>query len=53
MDEDASDLESTGVYSAQPNYLYPSTQTSDLALRARISHRSATIGAFTLTVTYV
>ena len=53
MDEDASDLESLGVYSSQPNYLYPSTQTSDLALRARISHRSATIGAFTLTVTYV
>ena len=53
MDVDASDLESTGVYSAQPNYLYPATQTTDLALRARISHRSATIGDFTLTITYV
>jgi hypothetical protein len=53
MDEDSSDLESVGVYSAQPNYLYPSTQTTDLALRARINHRTATIGAFTLTVTYV
>ena len=53
MDEDASDLESTGVYSAQPNYLYPATQNNDLALRARISHRGATIGGFTLTITYV
>jgi hypothetical protein len=51
--QDASDLEAIGVYTSQPNYLYPASQTNDLNLKARIYHRSATIGAFTLTVTYV
>ena len=50
---DESDLEATGDYTANPNYLYPSAQTNDLSLKARIYHRGATAGAFTITVTYV
>ena len=53
MTGDESDLSETGVYTAQPNYIYPSTQTNDLNLRVRMSHKSATIGTCTVSVTYV
>jgi len=50
---DESDLETAGDYTANPNYLYPATQTNDLSLKARIYHRGATAGAFSIRVTYV
>lgn len=53
MSGDESDLSSTGTYTANPNYLYPATQTVDLSLKARISHRTSTQGDFVVTVTYV
>jgi hypothetical protein len=53
MTGDESDLSETGVYTAQPNYIYPSTQTNDLNLRVRMSHKGSTIGACTVSVTYV
>ena len=53
MTGEESDLSSAGTYTANPNYLYPATQSVDLSLKARISHRSATQGDFVVTVTYV
>jgi hypothetical protein len=53
MTGDESDLSATGTYTANPNYLYPAVQTVDLSLKSKISHRSATAGAFVVTVTYV
>lgn len=50
---DESDLETAGDYTANPNYLYPATQTNDLSLKARIYHRGSTAGAFSVRVTYV
>tara|TARA_B100002019_G_C21265339_1_gene599112 strand:- start:307 stop:2331 length:2025 start_codon:yes stop_codon:yes gene_type:complete len=53
MTGDESDLSESGVYTAQPNYIYPSTQTNDLNLRVRMNHKSSTIGTCTVSVTYV
>jgi hypothetical protein len=53
MTGEESDLSLAGTYTANPNYLYPSTQTVDLSLKARISHRTASSGDFVVTVTYV
>lgn len=50
---DDSDLETTGDYTVNPNYLYPASQTNDLSLKARIYHRGATSGAFSVRVTYI
>ncbi|MDC1040352.1 hypothetical protein OAQ62_01005 [bacterium] len=50
---DESDLETAGDYTANPNYLYPASQNNDLSLKARIYHRGATAGAFSIRVTYV
>ena len=50
---DESDLETAGDYTANPNYLYPASQTNDLSLKARIYHRGATAGGFSVRVTYV
>ena len=50
---DESDLETAGDYTANPNYLYPASQSNDLSLKARIYHRGATAGAFSIRVTYV
>ena len=53
MEVDASDLSSPGFYKLDAGYTYPSSQTTDLSIKARISHRSATIGAFSIIVTYI
>ena len=53
MTGDESDLEEVAAYSASPNYLYPETQTTDLEIKARITHRNALQGEFTVSVTYV
>ena len=53
MTGDESDLEEAATYSASPNYLYPETQTTDLQIKARITHRNALQGEFTVSVTYV
>ena len=50
---DETDLEEAATYSASPNYLYPETQTSDLDIKARITHRGALQGKFTVSITYV
>jgi hypothetical protein len=53
MTGDESDLSEVGVYTASPNYIYPSTQTTDLDLRVKITHSGATLGDVTVSVTYV
>ena len=53
MTGEESDLEESATYSASPNYLYPETQTTDLQIKARITHRNALQGEFTVSVTYV
>jgi len=53
MTGEESDLEEAATYSASPNYLYPETQTTDLQIKARITHRNALQGEFTVSVTYV
>lgn len=53
MGGDESDLSTNGTYTANPNYVYPSSQVNDLTLRAKITHSGATLGAGLITVTYV
>ena len=53
MDEDSSDLSSVGFYATDSGYIYPSSQQTDLVVKARIYHRSATMGAFNIVVTYI
>lgn len=53
MDEDSSDLSSVGFYAIDSGYIYPSSQQTDLVIKARIYHRSATMGAFNIVVTYI
>jgi hypothetical protein len=53
MEGDESDLSANGTYTANPNYVYPSSQNSELTLRAKITHSGATLGAGKITVTYV
>ena len=53
MEGDESDLSSNGTYTANPNYVYPASQNSELTLRAKITHSGATLGAGKITVTYV
>ena len=53
MTDDESDLSEVGVYTASPNYIYPSTQTTDLDLRIKLTHSGSTLGSVTVSVTYV
>jgi|TARA_R110001592_G_scaffold19847_2_gene80897 hypothetical protein len=53
MEGDESDLSTIGTYTANPNYVYPSSQNNELTLRAKITHSGATLGAGLITVTYV
>ena len=53
MQGDDSDLSANGTYTVNPNYVYPASQNTELTLRAKVSHRSATLGAGKITVTYV
>ena len=47
------DLEETGSYVATPEYLYPSSNTDELVLRAKCTHFTATAGNITVKVTYI
>ena len=47
------DLEEAGTFLANPEYLYPSTATDELELKAKCSHFSATAGNITVKVTYI
>ena len=53
MTGDLSDLSSNGTYFTNPDYVYPSSSSNDLNIRAKFSHRSATLGDVTVSVTYV
>ena len=53
MTGDMSDLSSAGTYTANPDYVYPASQTNDLNIRCKFTHNSATLGAVTVAVTYV
>ena len=53
MTGDMSDLSSAGTYTANPDYVYPASQTNDLNVRCKFTHNSATLGAVTVSVTYV
>ena len=50
---DMSDLSSAGSYTSNPDYVYPSSQTSDLNIQCKFTHNGATLGAVTVVVTYV
>ena len=53
IDVDSSDLSARGFYTVDSGYTYPSSQQTDLALKARIYHRTATLGEFDIVVTYI
>ena len=40
-------------FEATPNYLYPSTETQDLEVRARCTHNGASAGTVVVKLTYV
>ena len=46
-------IDELGSFEATPNYLYPSTETQDLEVRARCTHNSASAGVVTVKLTYV
>jgi len=50
---DQNDLESVGQYTTTPGYVYPSSNTTELDVQARITHNNATGGEVTVTITYV
>jgi hypothetical protein len=49
----SNDLKELTVYEYSPNYVYPSTETQDLEVRARCTHNNATTGSVTVRLTYV
>jgi hypothetical protein len=53
MTGDMSDLSSAGTYTSSPGYVYPSSQNNDLNIRCKFTHNGATLGAVTVSVTYV
>ena len=52
-DEDQNDLETAGEYVTTPGYVYPSSSTSELEVKAQLTHNGATAGEVIVTVTYV
>ena len=46
-------IDELGSFEATPNFLYPSTETQDLEVRARCTHNSASAGVVTVKLTYV
>lgn len=46
-------IDELGAFEATPNYLYPSTETQDLEVRARCTHNGASSGIVTVKLTYV
>ena len=53
MTGDMSDLSASGTYTSNPDYVYPASQSNDLNIRCKFTHNSATLGAVTVSVTYV
>jgi hypothetical protein len=53
MTGEMSDLSSAGTYTSSPGYVYPSSQNNDLNIRCKFTHNGATLGAVTVSVTYV
>ena len=53
QDEDQNDLTDVGQYTTTPGYVYPSTETTELEIKAKITHNNATSGVVTVTITYV
>ena len=50
---DDNDPGSTGGYITNPEYVWPSSNTAELEVNARINHYGATAGNATVKVTYI
>ena len=50
---DQNDLESAGEYVTTPGFVYADSNTTELEVKAQISHNSATAGEVIVSVTYV
>ena len=53
VDCPTNDLTEQSSFMAFPEYVYPSTETQDLVVRARCNHYSASAGNVTVKVTYI
>ena len=51
--QDDNDPSSTGGYITNPEYVWPSSNTAELEVNARINHYNATAGNATVKVTYI
>lgn len=49
----SNDLSDQTQFEYSPNYIYPSTETQDLEVRARCTHNGASAGVVTVKLTYV
>lgn len=49
----SNDLSEQSSFEYSPNYIYPSTETQDLEVRARCTHNNASSGTVTVKLTYV
>jgi len=52
-DSPSNDCTTVGSYVCTPDYVYPSTESQDITIRARCNHYSATAGNVTVKLTYV
>ena len=52
-DSPSNDLTSSGSYICNPEYVYPSSETQDVTVRARCNHYNASAGNVTVKLTYV
>jgi hypothetical protein len=49
----SNDLSDASTFEYSPNYLYPSSNTQDLQVRARCTHENSSSGSVTIKLTYV
>ena len=52
-DSPSNDCTTVGSYVCTPDYVYPSTESQDMTIRARCNHYSASAGNVTVKLTYV
>ena len=52
-DEEQNDLETAGEYVTTPGFVHPTSSTTELEVKAQITHNSSTAGEVIVTVTYV
>lgn len=53
VDDISNDLTEASTFFTNPDYVYPSSNTQDLIIRARCNHYDATAGSVTVKLTYV